>query len=112
MTVIVTKMPGGVAGLFNPETGKVTYKAKTDTAYLNIESFGGIVKFNKKGSKATIIGTIADLQDCEIIQSSSPKYKSALLECLKAEKSFLENKKETIDSELSQLDKKISSTSD
>ncbi len=51
MTVIVTKMPGGVTQLFNTETGRVTHKCKADSAFMLIEAFGGIVKFNQKDAK-------------------------------------------------------------
>lgn len=101
-------MSGGIAEIINPETGKITYKAKTDATFLYLESFDGIVKFNKKGAKATIIGSVIDLQDCEIIQKSSPKYKPALFECFKAERLFLQSKRQSIDAELLQLEKKIS----
>jgi len=107
LTVTVTKMSGGVVELFNPDTGKITYKAKAETAYLNLEGFGGIVKFNKKGSKATIVGTVALTEDCDIIKQDSPTYKSALLESLKAQKSFLENKKTQIEEEISQISRKL-----
>jgi hypothetical protein len=49
MTVIVTRKPGGVTQLFNTETGRVTYKCKAESAYMLIEAFGGIIKFNHKG---------------------------------------------------------------
>lgn len=54
MTVIVTKKPGGITQLFNPDTGKITYKSKKDQAFLKIDAFEGIVKFNKKGAKAIV----------------------------------------------------------
>lgn len=46
MTVTVTKMPGGITQLFNTETGRVTYKCKSESGYMFIEAFGGIVQFN------------------------------------------------------------------
>ena len=48
MTVIVTKMPGGVAQIYNPSIGKITYKCKADQAFLKLDAFDGIVKFNQK----------------------------------------------------------------
>ncbi len=41
-------MPGGVSQFFNPDTGRITYKCKKDSAFLKIEAIGGIIKFNKK----------------------------------------------------------------
>ncbi len=46
MTVTVTKMPGGITQLFNTETGRVTYKCKSESGYMFIEAFSGIVQFN------------------------------------------------------------------
>ena len=51
MTVVVTRKPGGVTQLFNTETGRVTYKCKAESAFMLIEAFGGIVKFNQKEAK-------------------------------------------------------------
>jgi hypothetical protein len=48
MTVTVTRKPGGITQLFNTETGRVTYKCKAESAFMLIEAFGGIVKFNQK----------------------------------------------------------------
>jgi hypothetical protein len=47
MTVIVTRLSGGVTQLFNTETGRVTFKCKAESAFMPIEAFGGIVKFNQ-----------------------------------------------------------------
>ena len=103
LTVTVTKMPGGVVQVLNPDSGKVTYKAKSDTAYLNLESFGGIVKFNKKGSKITMQNAEVTNEDCEIIKKDSHTYKTAMSEALKAQKIFLEQKKDQIEQEISQV---------
>jgi len=51
-------MPGGVSQFFNPDTGRIIYKCKKDSAFLKIEAIGGIVKFNKKGAKATVTGPL------------------------------------------------------
>ena len=68
MTVIVTRRPGGVTQLFNTETGKVTYKCRVKSAYMLIEAFGGIVKFNQKDATATVTGHITSLQSCDVIK--------------------------------------------
>lgn len=109
MTVTVTKMPGGVVELFNPDTGKITYKAKTDTAFLNVASVDGILKFTKKGAKATILGTVIETDSCEIIKKSSPDYISALKICLSMEKEFLEKKSESINSQIADIQKTLDS---
>lgn len=77
MTVIVTKMPGGIAQMFTPETGKITYKCKGQSTFMEIEAFGGIVKFNQKGSKAIISGHVTELQDCTVILPEEDGYESA-----------------------------------
>jgi len=61
MTVVVTRKPGGVTQLFNTETGRVTYKCKAESAYMLIEAFGGIIKFNHKGAIATVTGNLLHL---------------------------------------------------
>jgi hypothetical protein len=58
MTVTVTRKPGGITQLFNTDTGRVTYKSKAESAYMLIEAFGGIVKFNQKNAMATVTGHI------------------------------------------------------
>ncbi len=62
MTVTVTRKPGGITQLFNTETGRVTYKCKAESAFMLIEAFGGIVKFNQKNSIATVTGHITSLE--------------------------------------------------
>lgn len=107
MTVTVTKMPGGVVELFNPDTGKITYKAKADTAFLNLDSFGGVLKFTKKGAKATILGNTIETDSCEIIKKDSPNYISALKLCLSMEKEFLEKKSESIAIQISEIQSRL-----
>lgn len=109
MTVTVTKMPGGIVELFNPDTGRITYKAKGETAYLLLENMKGIVRFPKKGSLITIQGPNMSLNDCEMINADSPDFKNALLVCLQAEKKFLEEKRNDIDSKIQEINSKISS---
>ncbi len=77
MTVVVTRMPGGIAQIFTPETGKITYKCKGETALMEIEAFGGIVKFNQRGSKAIVSGPATELQDCEVITPEDNRYQEA-----------------------------------
>jgi hypothetical protein len=63
MTVTVTRKPGGITQLFNTDNGRVTYKCKAESAYMLIEAFGGIVKFNQKNAMATVTGHITSLED-------------------------------------------------
>jgi len=56
MAVIVTRKPCGVTQLFNTETRRVTYKCKAESAYMLIEAFDGIIKFNHKGAIVTVTG--------------------------------------------------------
>lgn len=77
MTVIVTRMPGGIAQMFTPETGKITYKCKGESTFMEIEAFGGVVKFNQRGSKAIVSGHVTELQDCEVIMPGDGGYAHA-----------------------------------
>ncbi|MGH1521094.1 MAG: hypothetical protein ACRBB2_01800, partial [Nitrosopumilus sp.] len=67
MTVTVTRKPGGITQLFNTETGRVTYKCKTESAFMLMDAFDGIVKFNKKGAIATVTGHVVSLESCDVI---------------------------------------------
>lgn len=100
-------MPGGIVELFNPDTGKVTYKAKADVAFLNLDSIGGVLKFTKKGAKATILGSLIEIDSCEIIQKDSPDYKTALSTCLMLEKEFLEKKLDSLNKQISEIQQKL-----
>lgn len=100
-------MPGGVVELFNPDTGKITYKAKADAAFLNLDSFGGIIKFTKKGAKATILGNVVETDSCEIIKRDSADYKGALRTCLSMEKEFLEKKLSVISEQISSIQRNL-----
>ena len=91
MTVIVTRKPGGVTQLFNTETGRVTYKCKAESAYMLIEAFGGIVKFNHKGAIASVTGHITALESCDVIKKGHPNYKAALSTIISANKEFAQN---------------------
>ncbi len=91
MTVIVTRMPGGIAQMFTPETGKITYKCKGETTYMEIEAFGGIVKFNQRGSKAIVAGSVTELQDCRVIKQGEDEYAEAKRHAIEASIAFKED---------------------
>ena len=109
MTVIVTKMPGGVTQLFNTETGRVTHKCKAESALMLIEAFGGIVKFNQKDAKATVTGQITALESCDVIKELDQGFKEALSAIIDAKKEFAKNKDETTQKEIQELENKLSS---
>jgi len=108
MTVIVTRMPGGITQLFNTTTSRVTYKCKSELAYMMIEAFGGIVKFNQKGAIATVSGHLTSLDSCNVIKEDDPNYKEALIVIIHALKLFAENKAETYQKEIQGLEHKLS----
>lgn len=101
-------MPGGISQLFNPDTGRITYKCKKDSAFLKIEAFGGIVKFNKKGAKAIVSGPSISSEDCQIIKENDPQYKDALKACLQAQKSENQEIISNLQNENSVLDEQLS----
>ncbi len=104
MTVIVTKMPGGIAQMFTPETGKITYKCKGQSTFMEIEAFGGIVKFNQKGSKAIVSGQVTELQDCKVILPQDEQYSAAKKAANDAKRSFKEEQISTLQKEIKTLD--------
>ena len=108
MTVTVTKMPGGITQLFNTETGRVTYKCKSEFGYMLIEAFGGIVKFNQKGAIATVTGHLTSLDSCNIIKEGDSNYKEALIVIIHAQKQFARTKAEMYQKEIQELEKKLS----
>ncbi len=108
MTVIVTRKSGGVTQLFNTETGLVTYKCKAESAYMLIEAFGGIIKFNHKGAIATVTGHITSLESCDVIKKGHPSYKEALSTILSAEKEFAKNVSDLYQKEIQELENKLS----
>ncbi len=109
MTVIVTRKPGGVTQLFNTETGRVTYKCKAESAYMLIEAFGGIIKFNHKGAIATVTGHITSLESCDVIKKGHPNYKEALTTIISAHKEFAKNVSDSYQQEIQELENKLSS---
>ena len=110
MTVIVTRKPGGVTQLFNTETGRVTYKCKAESAYMIIEAFGGIVKFNQKGAIATVTGHITSLESCDVIKKGDSNYKEALTVILSSYKEFAQNVSNSYQNEIQEIENKISSS--
>ena len=107
MTVLVTKMPGGIAQVYNPQTGKITYKCKGDKAYLKLDAFDGIVKFNQKNSKAIVDGPHTSLEDSVVIKKDDPEYSQALRAVLEAEKKFKEEQKSILEKEISDISSKL-----
>ena len=109
MTVIVTRKPCGVTQLFNTETGRVTYKCKAESAYMLIETFGGIIKFNHKGAIATVTGHITSLESCDVIKKGHPNYREALSTIISAHKEFAKNVSDSYQKEIQELENKLSS---
>ena len=109
MTVIVTRKPGGVTQLFNTETGRVTYKCKAESAYMLIEAFGGIVKFNHKDAIASVTGHITALESCDVIKKGHPNYKEALSTIISANKEFAQNVSDSYQKDIQELENKLSS---
>ena len=109
MTVTVTKMPGGITQLFNTETVRVTYKCKAESGFMLIEAFGGIVKFNQKGSMATVTGNVTTLDSCNVLKEGDSDYKAALSQIIQAYKDFSKAKAEVYQKEIDGLEQKLSS---
>ena len=107
MTVTVTRKPGGITQLFNTETGRVTYKCKADSAFMLIEAFGGIVKFNQKGSMATVTGHITSLESCDLIKEGDSNYKDALSSIISAHKEFAKQVSDSYQKEIQNLENKL-----
>jgi len=108
MTVTVTRKPGGITQLFNTETGRVTYKCKAESAYMLIEAFGGIVKFNQKGAMATVTGHITSLESCDVLKQGHSKYKDALSTIISAQKEFAQSTADLQQKEITELENKLS----
>ena len=108
MTVIVTRKPGGITQLFNTETGRVTYKCKAESAFMQIEAFGGIVKFNQKNAIATVTGHITSLESCDVLKKGHPEYKEALVAIVSAHKEFAQNVSDSYQKEIQELENKLS----
>lgn len=108
MTVIVTRKPGGVTQLFNTETGRVTYKCKSESALMYIEAFDGIVKFNQKNAIATVTSNVTSLESCDVIKKGDPNYKSAATSIISAQKEFAQIVSDTTQKEIQELENKLS----
>jgi hypothetical protein len=108
MTVVVTRKPGGVTQLFNTETGRVTYKCKAESAFMQIEAFGGIVKFNQKDAIATVTGHITSLESCDVLKKGHPEYKEALTTIVTAHKEFAQSVSDSSQKEIQELENKLS----
>ena len=102
-------MPGGITQLFNTETGRVTYKCKSESGYMLIEAFGGIVKFNQKGAMATVTGHLTSLDSCNVIKENDSNYQEALTAVIHAQKQFAQTKSEMHQKEIQELEKRLSS---
>ncbi|MDF2422887.1 MAG: hypothetical protein OPY08_01825 [Nitrosopumilus sp.] len=107
MTVIVTRKPGGITQLFNTETGRVTYKCKAESAFMLIEAFGGIVKFNQKDAIATVTGHITSLESCDVLKKGHLEYKEALTTIVSAHKEFARNVSDSYKKEIQELENKL-----
>ncbi|RMW36426.1 MAG: hypothetical protein EA439_00250 [Nitrosopumilus sp.] len=108
MTVTVTRKPGGITMLFNTDTGRVTYKCKADSAYMLIEAFGGIVKFNQKGAIATVTGHVTSLESCDVLKNGHSEYKDALTAIISAHKEFAKTVADSYQKEITELENKLS----
>ena len=108
MTVIVTKKPGGITQLFNSTTGKVTYKSKSETAFMPIEAFGGIVKFTRKGAMATVSGEVIALDSCEVIKQDDAFFKDALSRVIQAHKDFSHDQNKSYQNQIKELENQFS----
>ncbi len=108
MTVIVTRKPGGITQLFNTETGKVTFKCKAESAYMLIEAFGGIVKFNQKGAIATVNGHTTSLESCDVIKKEDPNYRDILTAIVSSHKKFSQEVIDSHQKEIQELETKLS----
>ena len=108
MTVLVTKMPGGIVQVYNPYTGKITYKCKDEQAFLKLDAFDGIVKFNQKNAKAVVDGPKTSLENSMIIREGDTEYSQALRSALEAEKKFKEEEKSRLEQEISEISSKLS----
>lgn len=109
MTVTVTRKPGGITQLFNTETGRVTYKCKTESAFMLMDAFDGIVKFNKKDAIATVTGHVVSLESCDVIKKGDPEYKDALLTIISSHKEFARISDDSNQKEIQELESELSS---
>ena len=109
MTVTVTRKPGGITQLFNTETGRVTYKCKAESAFMLMDAFDGIVRFNKKGAIAIVTGHVTSLESCDIIKQEDSEYKDALMAIISSHKEFAQISANSNQKEIQELESKLSS---
>ncbi|MDX1595499.1 MAG: MmcQ/YjbR family DNA-binding protein [Nitrosopumilaceae archaeon] len=109
MGVVVTRKPGGISQLYNTETGRVTFKCKSDSAVMLIEAFDGIVKFNKKGAIAVVNGHITSLDSCDLIKETDAYYKDALKKIIQDHKDFAAEQQKLMEAEIQTLVDKLAS---
>ena len=109
MGVVVTRKPGGISQLYNTETGQVTFKCKSDSAFMFIEAFDGIVKFNKKGAIATVNGHITSLDSCDVIKENDSTYKDALMQIIQDHKEYAKEQQNSMEKEIQRLEDKLTS---
>ena len=102
-------MPGGITQLFNTETGRVTYKCKSEFGFMLIDAFGGIVRFNQKGAMATVTGHLTSLDSCTVIKENDSNYKEALIAVINTQKQFAQTKAEMHQKEIQELERKLTS---
>jgi len=89
VTVVVTTMPGGIAQVFNPDTGRITYKCKSERgAAMEIEALGGVVRFFGRGSSAAVAGRSAELHECEVLSEGDEGYAEAAAEARRCRAEF------------------------
>ena len=108
MTVTVTRKSGGITQLFNTETGRVTYKCKAESAYMLIEAFDGIVRFNKKDAIATVTGHITSLDSCDVIKKDDADYKQALTAIVSSYREFAETVANSYQKQIKEFEQKLS----
>ncbi len=109
MTVTVTRKPGGITQLFNTETGRVTYKCKAESAFMLMDAFDGIVRFNKKGAIATVTGHVTSLESCDVIKQEDSEYKDALMAIISSHKEFAQILANSYQKEIQELENELSS---
>ena len=89
MTVVVTSMPGGIAQVFNPDTGRITYKCKSERgAVMEIGALGGVARFSGRGSSAVVSGPSVQLHGCEVLREGDEGYGEARAEARRCRAEF------------------------
>lgn len=94
--------------MFNPDTGKTTYKCKADRGYLKLDAFGGIIKFNKNGAKAIVLGPNISYESCNFVKEDDSEYPDTLKAFLESQKTAKEEQIKKLNQEISEISKQIS----